>query len=64
MNIGTEMVRKRILAIEDADDARIDTLRKELREKRGPEAAYNPLSRLKFLTVVSLFRRRRTLVIP
>ena len=37
MNIGTGMVRARIIAIEDADDARIASLRKQLREEKEAE---------------------------
>ena len=58
MNLTFSMVRKRVIEVEDADDARIDALRKELREKRGPDTLP---PRPSFL---SRFRRRRTLVIP
>lgn len=60
MDIGTEMVRRRVIAIEDADDARILALRKERREKMLAEAAANPKPRLREMT---WFRGRRTIVI-
>ncbi len=57
MNIGTEMVRRRVIAAEEADDARILALRKERREKMATE---EKPPRPSFL---ARFRGRRTLVI-
>jgi hypothetical protein len=61
MNIGIGMVRRRVIAVEDADDARILAERKARREEKIAEGAENPQPLPSFL---SRFNGRRTLAIP
>lgn len=61
IHIGTEMVRQRVIAVEDADDARILALRKARREELLKEARENPKPRRSFMA--TWFRGRRTITI-
>jgi hypothetical protein len=60
-NLGTNMVRLRVIHTEEEDDARILAFRKKRREELLAEAAANPKPRSSFME--NFFRGRRTITI-
>ena len=61
INIGTEMVRRRVIEVEDADDVRILAFRKKRREELLAEARENPKPRSSFM--LNWFCGKRTITI-
>jgi hypothetical protein len=61
LDLGTKMVRRRVSAAEEQDDARILAERKARRERLLEQARQNPEPLGSF--IISWFRDRRTIVV-